>query len=332
MSYKTKAYRKVKNGFELITRDYICSLAYEDQIIFRDTNKPFYLVASEDGPELTYNTKNRTFSFYPSFTGKYYASNEESATHKYCIEEISKFNNLKIKSKNSFGNVAKGEYVNFSFNYIFPEIILPIGDNWIKPDLLVYFREPYDLALKWNRILAIEIVVSHDLNGEKLKLMKDYKIPVLRIKANKKWGRQKEENMSNQKKEELKNWIKNSFQKGYSAEVLLDSKSKAYLENKVIRKLEDKNSLLTQKLEKSSEYISRLENEKSIFEDKLSNTRFNSNIYKTKFNDKTEEVKKIKINLKNILDFNKRLKKRLTNLSVVSLGIISCMLLIIYLK
>lgn len=328
MSYKTKAYRKTNTGFELVTRDYISSLDYEQQVIFRDTNKPFYLVPSNDGPELTYNIKNRTFSFYPSFTGNYYASNEESATHKYCIEEISKLNKLKIKSKNNFGDIKKGEYINFSFNYIFPEIILPIGDNWIKPDLLIYFREPYDLALKWNRVLAVEIVVSHDLNGEKLQLMQDSKIPILRIKANKKWGRQKEGNMSEQKKEGLKNWIKNSFQKGYSADILLDSKSKAYLENKVIHKLKAKNDDLIEKLENSNEYVTQLETNKSNLEKRLKNSNNSVDIYKTKLNERVEEIENLKIELKNTL----KNKKRFTNLSAILLGIILIISLIIHLK
>lgn len=332
MLYKTKAYRKTKTGFELITRDYICSLKHEEQVIFRDTNKPFYLNASNDGPELTYNTKNRTFSFYPCFKGKYYGRNEESATHKYCIEIISKLNSLKIKSKSSIGKIRKGEIINFTFNYIFPEIMLSIGDNWIKPDLLIYFRKPYDLALRWNRILAIEIVVSHDLNGEKLQLMKDCKIPILRIKANKKWGREKEINMSEQKKQELKKWIQNSFKKGYTAEILLDSKSKAYLENEVVAKLEAENSGLTEALENAFVHNTQLKKKKLSIENRLVDSEKSNDTLKNNLGNKVEETKKLKLELEKLSNSKNNFKRRFNILSIALLGMIFVLLLIINLK
>ncbi len=194
---------------------------------------------SDDGPKLTYNTANKTFSFYPQFDeARYFGTKEESVTHRYCIEEISKLGKITIKSNNDFATRMGGNLITFSYKYCFPEIILQIGDNYIKPDILLYLRGPSDLALRWNRLLAVEVVVSHDLNGEKLKLMEKAKIPVLRIKANKKWGRKKEDEMSDKEKHDLRNWIKNTFKKKYTGDFLLDPKSKALLENKTIQMLE----------------------------------------------------------------------------------------------
>jgi hypothetical protein len=339
MSYKTKAFRKTLNGYEPVSRDFISSMKKVDQIIYRDTNKPFYLEPSDDGPKLTYNTANRTFSFYPKYIGKFYGNNEESATHKYCIEELSKLNELKI----NIGKGKKEQIIEFSFNYIFPEIILPIGENWVKPDLLIFLRKPYDLALKWNRVLAVEIVVTHDLDGAKLNLMRENKIPILRIKANKKWGKEKEENMSEQKKEELRNWIKNSFKKGYTADLLLDSKSKAYLENEVINELDFKNKNLTKEIEKTNIHNSQLKDRILNLEREIIDVKNKNNNIKSSFKNKNEELneridtktQELKLNeneYKKLLESKEKLKKRFTNLSVILLVIILITSLIIYLK
>lgn len=328
MSYKTKAFRKTLSGYEPVSRNFISSMTKVEQKIYREENKPFYLEPSDDGPKLTYNIPNRTFSFYPRYIGKFYGNNEESATHKYCIEELARLNNLKI----NIGNNKKEQIIEFSFNYIFPKIILPVGESWVRPDLLIYLRKPYDLALRWNRILAVEIVVTHDLDGGKLKLMKENKIPILRIKANKKWGKEKEVNMSEQKREELRNWIKNSFKKGYTADLLLDSKSQAYLENEVINELDIKNKELTEKLVINNNYTSQLEDIIPNLESEIINVKKSNNDIKLRFKKKSEELDIIANDFNQLLESKQKLKKRFTNLSFILLIMIVITLLIIYLK
>lgn len=253
MSYKTKAYKKTENGYELVTRKYISSLNDTEKTIFIDTHKPFFLTPEDDGLHLTFNKRQKTFRFYPNFEHRYLGSNEESATHKYCVEEISKLKELPLKLKKDKKTIT------LTFNYSFSEIVLPIGDHYIKPDLLLYIREPNELALKWNIIVALEIVVSHDLDGKKLQLYKEYKIPVIRIKANKKWGRKKEDEMSPAKKIELRNWIKNTFKKGYTADLLLDPKSKDYLENATIENLESKIEQITTQKKKVTTDLKKID-------------------------------------------------------------------------
>lgn len=331
MAYKTKAYRKTKNGYELISRDYFCSLDTADQRIFRDNNKPFYLEPSDLSPKLTYNIKNRTYSFYPTFDdSKFFGSNEESYTHTCCIEELAKLKELPIKIDKPFADKRTGELVTFSFNYAFPEIILHVGEYYIKPDLLLYLREPSDLALRWNRLLAIEVVVSHDVNGEKLELMKNAKIPILRIKANKKWGRKKDYEMTEDKKDELRNWIKNSFKKGFSGDLLLDVKSKAILENRTIQQLEVKRDELLFKIHELSKENHKLQNDNHTLQDTV-NTLTKENYAKLSASDiKDQNIAELNGEVLRLSNRNSKLKKNLFRCLFTLLALVVLETVIIY--
>ena len=326
MAYKTVGYYKTKEGFTKVHRDEICQLKIEDQVIFRDDKKPFYLEPSDDGPRMTYNTKNRTFSFLGIKDSSFIGSNEESATHKYCIEEISKLEHLRVW----VGPKDERRPVDFKFNYIFSEIVLPVGGKLIKPDLLIYLREPYDLALKWNRILAVEIVVTHKFNGEKLELMKRYKIPILRIKVGRKWGTDKIKDMSEAKKEILRKKIKEAFRKGHSADFLLDQKYKAYLENHALQESLKENSMMqnimrkyktsiTQKGDQITSLKSELETSNDTikhFREELKKTNYQA----TELKRQISEVKQRKLNMQKYLAFS------------IGLLIITVFLMIMYIE
>ena len=330
MLRKTRGYRKKENGYELVTSNYISSLSEADQIIFRDKHRPFYLEPSDDGPRMTYNTKNRTFSFYGTHDDKYFGSHEESATHRYCIEELANLNELLIISKNDFPNRKKGDVLKFSFNYAFSEIVLQIGETYIKPDLLLYIREPYDLGLRWNRLLAIEVVVSHGLDGKKLELMRSAKIPVLRIRANKKWGRKKEDEMNDKEKSELRTWIKNSFKKGYSADLLLDSKSKVYLENKTINILESEKNELQAVVEKYSMTISKLSSKNAHLISQNNSLISAGNKYSDRFSKIEHELHEVRnINLQ-LASSKRRIKKCFLNTVIILVSVILIESFIIY--
>lgn len=215
----------------------------------REQYKPFYLTPYESEPHFTIDSVRKNFRLYPTHKNfGVYTSSEESATHKYCIDAISSQNYLQVQLKNNIPNYPKGSIVKFEFNYALPEFVIPMGDNTvIRPDIVLFLRSPADLAIYFKRILAIEIVVAHNID-EKIRIYDKAQVAVLRIKANRKWGKKNESEMSKNEKEELKDWIRRSFKQTYSADLLLPKEHQIILENKVIEKAEEEKRELKEQL------------------------------------------------------------------------------------
>ena len=221
----------------------------------------FYLNPYFDSTRLFFSggrLKKWHFRFPTSFSkAKYYASSNESFTHKCCKKVI--INELNNRLQLSLKDESTKEITNplFTWNYAFEEFNLKIEDKTIVPDILIFLRSPAYLAYKWNRLLAIEIFVEGDTkkNGRKLEILDKYKIPTIQIKANPKWGKENENNMSKEKKEKLEKWIKNSFKKGdYGADLLINTRSIKHFESEIVKE----NDVLQDELK---DYESKLEDE-----------------------------------------------------------------------
>lgn len=254
----------------------------------RELYKPFYLTPFESEPHFTIDSVRKNFRLYPKHKHYgIYTSSEESATHKYCIQEISNLNSIQIELKNSIPNYPKGSIVKFEFNYAIPEFVIPMGDKTIiRPDIVLFLRAPADLAIYFKRILAIEIVVTHNID-EKIRIYDKAQVPVLRIRANRKWGKKNESEMSQNEKDELKTWIRRSFKQTYSADLLLPKEHKILLENEVVKKAESEKEFLKQKLlnelsinQKLKDDINRRDNVVYKLEESIRDVQSNQSLVK----------------------------------------------------
>ena len=259
----------------------------------RELYKPFYFTPYESEPYFTIDSVRKNFRLYPKHKHYgVYTSSEESATHKYCIREICKLNTLKIKLKNSIPNYTKGSIINFEFNYALPEFEITMGEKTVvRPDIVLFLRVPADLAIYFKRIVFVEIVVTHNID-EKIRIYDKARVPVLRIKANPKWGKKSEFEMSQTKKEELQTWIRNSFKQTYSADLLLPKEHQIILENEVVEKAEAEKKLLKQELDNALNVNQKFKNEIS---------RTSHIVYKLEARIKDEISKRELLEDKNIL-------------------------------
>ena len=224
----------------------------------------FYLEPYFDSIKLIFSggkIKKWHFKYPKSFPkNQLYITKSESYTHKCCKEVIINDLNNKIRLNVRKNWTEESKKITFVWDYAYKEIHLNLGDKIVVPDLLLRIKSPSIFAYKWNQLLAVEIHVSNDTKkkGDKLSLLEQYKISTIQINANSKWGRKKEENMNNEEKEKLRQWIKNSFLKGeYGADLLIDTESQKYLESEAIKKLKklkEENNSLKSKNEKLKNY------------------------------------------------------------------------------
>ncbi len=309
MAKINKLYYKNKDGeFKPYYSSTLRRKSQDELEHIRELYKPFYFTPYESEPYFTIDSVRKNFRLFP--THKHYGvytSSEESATHKYCVHEISKLNTLQIKLKNEIPNYPKGSIVNFEFNYALPEFEIKMGDEVVvRPDVVLFLKAPADLAIYFKRILFVEVVVTHNID-EKIKIYDKARIPVLRIKANKKWGKKPEYEMSETKKEELQRWIRNSFKNTYSADLLLPTEHQIILENKVIENAEIEKETLKKQIKNTLNAAKLQKQESESLQRNNSKLSENLNIEIQRY----KEIKLLNQNTNQKLINEKRKNKRL---------------------
>lgn len=306
--------QKTKSFLKIYSKD-ILPLKEADRRSLIDELKPFYFEKSLHSLKMNFNAYQKTFRFNSKKNeNHFFGSNEDTISHNYSKDEIEKLTSISLRPKEKFLIYNEGEKINFKYNYAFQEITLNINENFIRPDVLLYIKEPYYLAYKWNRMLAIEVRAHHKVEGKKIDLLKKGKIATIEIKLKKKWKILKEELMSSSEKQNLKNHIKNTFKSGYYADFLiskfdqqekLEKKAIVELENIILKlksdiesinyeknKLQDQRKLLLKEIEslkKEDEYNCKLILTKNKDIERFQNENkelFNENkIYEKKLNE-----------------------------------------------
>ena len=136
---------------------------------FKELNFPLYLRKDRNSYKLTFNQLQKTFRFYPGQIpeGKN-GSSGLTISHLLAQEVIADLRTLNLKLTDKRFKPYKKEDFTIEADQIFEEIRTTANDNEYIVDLLVLFSKPAWLALKWNRILILEVFVTNELRGQKI--------------------------------------------------------------------------------------------------------------------------------------------------------------------
>ena len=258
---KVSAYRKVNDGFEIVSRWDLLKMAEVEYRKFKDENFPLYLRKSEESPKLTFNSKQKTFRFLP---GTIKNSDKQSSgltiSHILAQEVLSELDvlnfklldkrtkpynkiDLQIKVENSIveHSLFNGEYI---------------------ADLLIYFSEPIEKANNWNRKLVLEVFTSNEVRGKKIFAFEENEIALIEISLGDKLkSKKKISEITEQEEIELKRYIFNSFKKQIFGDLLVSPISKNTTSNPSIESKNIQVEIFEEKLKEFDQEIKTKEAE-----------------------------------------------------------------------
>ncbi|MDO6492440.1 MULTISPECIES: hypothetical protein [unclassified Cellulophaga] len=253
--------------------------------------KQIHVNRNKLSPLVYFNRGHRTYSYYSKNEGEK-NSNNSPITLSHLLRE--KVISEKKEALFSFSNekMNKNDKVKYPFQFKFKQIqIVPeIEHNGEKrrPDIVIEFDEPADLALKWNHKLYIEVVEKNEVHGDKIEFYRSFTdgIGVIEIPYSKDFDIFKGRSFKSISKVEaqsLERKITNYFNKSIWADVIVDIASSKYInfqnENQVLlekKKLETENLELKAKIKSltkrtgilKSEF-DRVKNEKILLTNKI---------------------------------------------------------------
>lgn len=124
--------------------------------------------------------KNGFFKYIENMKGGNNGDGDnETISHSIAILVLSELKKIKfVIGQNSF-------QLNFSQFLIEPRLQFENGKVYY-PDLIGYFSSECDLAEKWNGKVAIEVVVKHKCEPQKIKDFREHNIPLIEVNISEK--------------------------------------------------------------------------------------------------------------------------------------------------
>ena len=166
---KLRAYRLNNGEWEPVSRWHLIKMADTEYRKYKDQYFPLYLSKSENSPKLTFNTKQKTFRFYPNQGfSEHHSSHSLTIAHQLAQEVLSEIRVLNFKLKDKRTKPYKDVEFQIEVDNVFLEQRMEISGNAYIADLLISFSKPHDLSLQWNRFMVLEIFVTNDVRGNKI--------------------------------------------------------------------------------------------------------------------------------------------------------------------
>ncbi|MDX8554292.1 hypothetical protein MK851_11740 [Tenacibaculum sp. 1B UA] len=186
-----------------------------------------------DSPLIFFHRGHGTFSY---FSEEDRAGNTESKSvtishllrqkiiseRKEAVFSIRNIINKKINTK---------KQVSIIYKKVLIEETIYVEGKRLRPDITIEFDEPFELALKWNNKLYIEVVENNETNGDKINLLKKTGHGVIEIPYSKHFDVFKKKSFKQITKQEvdsLEYKIKNFFNKSIWSDLIVDPSSDEY--------------------------------------------------------------------------------------------------------
>lgn len=264
---KLRAYRYDNGTWHVVTRWDLLKLSEVDFEKYRTSHFPFlYFQKSLDSPRLTFNKGQKTFRFLPK-AGEKDSENQKGMTisHILAQEVLSEMETFKFSLMDKRKKPYKRREIEIKVDQTLIE--KSVLDGKYIVDLLVFFSSPPELALKWNRCFAIEIMVTNAVDGNKMTDFENAKLPLIEVELGEQLVFKKSAMETTEKEEnELRDYITNSFRKSIRGYIFVDTSSDKYLENEAIISLQNIIERLSLGSIESDKTIKSLHEEKTKIE------------------------------------------------------------------
>ncbi len=248
---KLRAYNQTNEGWEIVNRWDLIKMSQVEYDKFKELNFPLYLKKNKESYKLTFNRGQKTFRFYPGeIPDDKKGSPGLTISHQIAQEVISDLRTLNLKLTDKRFKPYKKVDFRIEVDQIFEEFRTTANDNEYIVDLLIVFSKPEWLALKWNRTLALEVFVTHDVEGKKIIDFEKKRVSLAEIVIGSKLKLKKSAaEVTETEENELRQVMKHAFNKQIFGDLLVDTTSTKYLENATIQELLAKNSSLDKRIQ-----------------------------------------------------------------------------------
>ena len=257
---KLRAYNYKDGEWETISRWQLARLSELEYKKFKENNFPLYIRKDTSSFRLTYNQKQKTFRFYPGEVPENKkGSNGLTIAHQIAQEVISDLRllNLKLTDKR-FKPYKKVEF-KIEADQIFQEFRTTANDSEYIVDLMIVFSKPAWLAIKWNRILILEVYVTNDVRGRKIIDFEKKGLSLAEVVIGSKFKSNKSASkVTESEEEELRQRMKYAFTKQIFGDLWIDTSTSKYLENQALQERDDEILIIRKSLENSQNEINSL--------------------------------------------------------------------------
>lgn len=267
---KLRAYRYDNGTWHVVTRWDLLKLSKVDYENYKSKYFEFlYSAKSLESFRLTFNTAQKTFRYLPN-----QVNNENKTTkgmtisHVLAQEVLSEMETLKF----SLVDKRKKPYRLREFEIKVDQTLIEkrVLDGKYIVDLMVFFSSPPELALKWNRCFAMEIMVTNEVDGNKMTDFENARIPLIEVELTEKLIIKKSAMETTEEEENNnRNYIANAFKKGIRGDIFVDCSSDKYLESEAVISLQNKVEELSLNLSKSNQAIEAETQEKDKLDKKV---------------------------------------------------------------
>lgn len=261
---KLSAYRIIDGEWESVNRWKLVKLPDTEYRKFKEKYFPLYLYKSEESPRLTFNRSQKTFRFLPNQgLGEWHSSSGMRVEHQLAQEVISNLRYLHLKVRDKRTRPYKDIEYDIEVDNAILEQKLDIDKNRYFIDILIFFSKPYELSLKWNGVLALEIYVTKSTHGQKIIDFEKKKVPLIEVYIGPKLRLNKAaKDTSEIEEENLRKVLENVFRKQIFGSLHVSPTSNRYKENKVIKEYSDRINEFNSEQEKLRESYMMILNEK----------------------------------------------------------------------
>lgn len=230
---------------------------------FKELNFPLYLRKDRNSYKLTFNQLQKTFRFYPGQIpeGKN-GSSGLTISHLLAQEVIADLRTLNLKLTDKRFKPYKKVDFTIEADQIFEEIRTTANDNEYIVDLLVLFSKPAWLALKWNRILILEVFVTNELRGQKIIDFEKKGLSMAEVVIGSKLKiKKRASEVSEDEEGQIRNIMKRAFSKQIYGDLWIDTSTTKYLENEAIKEYQEQISVLKQNIQNGEHKVNVLNND-----------------------------------------------------------------------
>ncbi len=260
---KLRAYNYRNGEWETVNRWSLIKMSQVEYDKFKELYFPLYLKKSKESYKLTFNRGQKTFRFYPGeLPDDKKGSSGLTISHQIAQEVISDLRILNLKLTDKRFKPYKKVDIEIEADQIFEEFRTTANDNKYVVDLLIVFSKPESLALKWNRVLILEVFVTNDVREKKIIDFEKKGVLLAEVVIGSKLKVKKGASEVTEKEEaELRQIMTHAFKKQIFGDLLIDTTSTKYLENATINELETKVSSLEGKIKNLQGQMYEMEKE-----------------------------------------------------------------------
>ncbi len=274
---KLRAYNFKDGEWETVTRWQLIHMSELEYKKFKEHNFPLYLKKDHSSYKLTFNQRQKTFRFYPGqIPDDKKGSSGLTIAHQLAQEVISNLRTLHLKLTDKRFKPYKKVDIDIEADQIFEEHRTTANDNEYIVDLLVLFSKPAWLALKWNRILILEVYVTNELRGQKIIDFEKKGLSMAEVVIGSKLKIKKTASeVSEREEDQLRNIMKHAFSKQIYGDLWIDTSTSKYLENEVLKEREGQITALKQRVQISQDKINVLNEGLELKDQQLRETQRN---------------------------------------------------------